>query len=258
LDVVAKLQGKSILPNETRMPKETSMSLRNRFGVFFFALTLVTAYTYAFADPSTTDSPCATPDEKSPVVESFSIEHPTTVDAIKSTIQGVLPVDIGVAIFVLHKTITNRITYDRKGIVGDKGIQFKNELFLVDYPNPGDETRFAFIKVSVDEVDTLCRSDTATTTPTVVPERDLGRWVSVLLKGTIIEGVAVFGNPKGDDYTFSFAYIVEPGSPSQFITDCSTVDPGHPHPFRDLNSVDPGRASDYRDCADGSIAFKGH
>jgi hypothetical protein len=229
------------------------MSLRNRFGVFCFALIFVTAYTYAFAKPPTPDSPCATPHEKSPVLESFSIVHPTALDAIKSTIEGVLPPDIGFAIFVLHKKITNRITYDRKR----KGSQFINELFLVDYPDTGDETRFAFIKVRVDEVDTLCRSDTATTTPTVVDERNLGRWVSVLLKGRIKEGVAVFGNPKGDDYTFSFAYIVEPGDASQFML-CADGSDVFDHPFRDLNSVDPGRASDYAACADGSITFKAH
>ncbi len=228
------------------------MSPRYRFGVFCFALIFVTAYTYAFADPPTTDQPCTNPNEKSPVLESFSLEHPTALDAIKSTIAGVLPPDIGFAIFVLGKGITNRITYDRKGIAGDKGIQFKNELFLVDYPNPGDETRFAFIRVRIDEVDTLCRSDSATTTPTVVPARALGRWVSVLLKGTIIEGVAIFGNPKDDDYTYSFAYTVEAGSASEFVTDCS------PLRFRDINSVDPGRALDTAACADGSIAFRAH
>jgi hypothetical protein len=182
------------------------------------------------------------------------------VTAIKSTIVPVLPGAVFGAILAGAK-INNLITYDRKGIVGEKGIQFKNELFLVDYPNPGDETRFAFIKVRVDEVDTLCRSDTATTTPTVVPARDLGRWVSVSLKGTIIEGVAIFGNPKGDDYTFSFAYTVDPGDDSQFLL-CADGTLVSEHPFRDLNSVDPGRASDYRDCADipegGSIAFRVH
>jgi hypothetical protein len=100
------------------------MSLRNRFGVFCFALIFVTAYTYAFADPPTTDSACATPHEKPPVVESFSIVHPTDVSAIKSTIEPVLPLDVFTAI-IGGTEIRNRITYDRKGIVGDKGIQFK-------------------------------------------------------------------------------------------------------------------------------------
>src|SRR5262245_13879424 len=161
------------------------MSLHYRV-VFCFALIFVTAYTYAFADPPTTDKPCTNSNEKSPILERFEMEHPTDVSAINSTINGVVPPDILHAILPpflggLGKAITDRITYDRKGIVGDKGIQFKNELFVVDYPGSGDETRFAFIRVRVDEVDTLCRSDTATTTPTVVAARDLGRWVSVLL-----------------------------------------------------------------------------
>ena len=236
--------------------RRRAMSLRNRFGVFCFALIFVTAYTYAFAKPPTTDSPCTPSDARPPVIESFSIVHPTALDAIKSTIEGVLPPDIGFAIFVSHKNITNRITYDRKGIVGDKGIQFKNELFLVR-SGVEDTEPFAFIKVRVDEVDTLCRSDTGP--PDKV--RNLGRWVSVLLKGTIMDGVAVFGNPIGDDYTFSFAYTVDPGDDSQFPL-CADGTLVSEHPFRDLNSVDPGRASDYRDCADipegGSIAFRVH
>ena len=69
-------------------------------------------------------------------------------------------------------------------------------------------------------------------------------------------------NPKGDDYTFSFAYTVDPGSASEYQNTghqkdtCDDDTNIFDHPFRDLNSVDPGRASDYRDCADGSITFK--
>jgi len=237
------------------------MSLRNRFGVFFFALTFVTAYASAFAEQSTTDGPCATPDARSPVLESFSMVHPTAVTAITSTINAELPEDLITDIFTPGNEVSNRITYDRKS----KGSEFTNELFLV---KGGVEAKdpFAFIKVRVTKVDTLCRSDTATTSPTTVPERDLGRWVSVLLKGKIIEGVAVFGNPKGDDYTFSFAYTVEkPKHPEDPLgyKKCADGTNVSDHPYRDLNSVDPGRASDYRDCADDAdpddpIAFKIH
>src|SRR5207244_4552240 len=136
-----------------------AMSLRNRFGLFCFALIFVTAYTYAFADPPTTYSACTTPHEKSPVVESFSIVHLTDVSAIKSTIAPSLPRDVLEALFLPDGTpnpntkVNNRITYDRQGIVGDKGIQFKNELFLVR-SGVEDTEPFAFIKVRVDEVDT--------------------------------------------------------------------------------------------------------
>ena len=242
------------------------MSLRNRFGVFCFALIFVTAYTYAFADPKTTDSACLTPDARPPVVERFSIVHLTALNAIKSTIAPHLGGDVLEALFLRNgdpnpdTQVNNRITYERKGI--EKGIQFTNKLFLVrGVLGPGggveDAEPFAFIKVRVDEVDTLCRSDTGP--PDKV--RNLGRWVSVLLKGTIMDGVAVFGNPIGDDYTFSFAYTVDPGDDSQFLL-CADGTLVSEHPFRDLNSVDPGRASDYRDCADipegGSIAFRVH
>jgi len=174
------------------------------------------------------------------------MEHLTAVTAITATIEPVLPDDVINAIFVLGAKVNNRITYDRKER------KFTNKLFLVEGAVERTEP-FAFIEVRVAKVDTLCRSDTATTSPTTVDERPLGRWVSVLLKGKITNGVAVFGNPKGDDYTFSFAYTVDPGSASEYKA-CAD-DPDVFHPFRDLNSVDPGRASDYRDCADGSITF---
>jgi len=251
------------------------MSLRNRFGAFFFALTFVTACAYSFAEQSTTDSPCATPDARSPVLESFSMVHLTALNAITSTIAPVLPGEVLGALFLQDGTpnpdtqVRNRLTYDRKER------KFTNKLFLV-IKDVEETDPFAFIEVRVNKVDTLCRSDTgtpnATATPPVDP-RDLGRWVSVLLQGKILNGVAVFGNPgkpegddgkpEGDDYTFSFAYTVDPGDPSEYGTmqapgKCSDGTNVFDHPFRDLNSVDSGRASDYRDCADGSITFKAH
>jgi len=70
------------------------MSLRNGFGVFFFALTFVTACAYSFAGQSTTDSPCATPDARPPRLQSFDIEHPVELTDIQSTIEvGVIPPD---------------------------------------------------------------------------------------------------------------------------------------------------------------------
>lgn len=236
------------------------MLLRNRCGVFFFALTFVTAcFVTACGNSSggqaTTDNPCPTPDDPPPLLQSFAIVHPTSFSAISATIMGVVPDDVGAAIGS-GTAIRNRITYDRDGIAGEKEVQFKNELFLVDYPKPGNETLFAFIKVNVDNVETLCRSDTATPNATPpVDKRDLGRWVSVLLKGKIVDGVAIFGNPTGDNYTFTFAYPVQPGSASQYNLCADDKTSVSAHRFRDLVSVDAGRAVDYRDCADGSIAF---
>jgi hypothetical protein len=183
--------------------------------------------------------------------------HSTALNAITATIEPVLPLAVLGALFLPDGTpnpdteVRNRLTYDRKER------KFTNKLFLVITGVEATDP-FAFIEVRVNKVDTLCRSDTATPNATPpVAERELGSWVSVLLKGKILNGVAVFGNPQGDDYTFSFAYTVAPGSASEYKL-CADGSPVSEHPFRDLNSVDAGRASDYRDCADGSITFKAH
>jgi hypothetical protein len=213
------------------------MSLRNGFGVFFFALTFVTVCAYSFAEQSTTDSPCATPDARPPRLKSFDIKHPVELTDIQSTIEvGVypptgLPLEVWLALFPgfldnppnltpnPNTKVHNRITYDHETHI------LNNDLFLVE--NGVEAVKpFAFIDVRVDKVYTSCRPRP-----------------SVMLVGIITDGFPVFLPPAGDPYAYSFSYTTD--TPPQFT---------------DLVSLAAGLAVVYHggpaDIISGSITFK--
>src|SRR5262245_39029708 len=174
----ARLEVWTLEPNckaKASYRRRREMSLRNRFGVFCFALTFVTAYTYAFAAvcppplPTVCPAPtkaicqpppgaapvadiCQPPHDKHPGVESFSMVHLVDLSAIKSTIVPHLSDCASEAIFAQGANICDRIHYDHKTH------KFTNELFLV-CGNVEETEAFAFIDVHINEVDTLCRSD---------------------------------------------------------------------------------------------------
>jgi hypothetical protein len=202
------------------------MSLRNRFGAFFFALTFVTACAYSFAEQSTTDSACVPPDAPPPVIKSFLIEHVANVAAINSTFPPKLPGVVFAAILSGEKEPLSRITYDQ-----ETGI-LRNTLYLAD-PNsvlPIDPATFdivgatfGFLDVQVDTVYTSCQPS-----PTV------------LVVGVVLDGVDIFLPPAGAPYAFSFAYT----------TDTTVM-----RPFRDIVSDTVGLGLLYQTDAPGSITF---
>jgi len=206
------------------------MSLRNRFGAFFFALTFVTTCAYSFAGQSTTDSACVTTDARPPVIKSFLIEHRVDVTTIKSTIQPKLPQVVLDAIFSGQNEVRSRITYDQ-----ETGI-LENNLFLrlngAELPtiDPAildniEAVRFGFLDVDVDTVYTSCQPS-----PTV------------LAVGCVVAGVDIFLPPAGAPYAFSFGYTTEP------------LD----EPFNNIVSDTVGLGLLFQDHAPGSITFTDH
>jgi hypothetical protein len=235
------------------------MSLRNRFGVFFFALTFVIACAYSFAEESTTDTACLTLDARPPVVKSFLLEHRVNVLTIDSTITAKLSRDVFSAIFILDPA-TGLQTIDpatglpalnpdievrsRIEFTKETGI-LENDLFLrpkdADLPTTDQDfldnieaERFGFLKVDVDTVYTSCQPS-----PTV------------LAVGCVVAGVDIFLPPAGATYAYSFAYTPEPPETS------NDPDPLKQR-FRDAVSLTVGLGLLYQDHAPGSITFTHH
>jgi len=209
------------------------MSLRNRLGAFFFVLTFVIACPYAFAEQTTTDSVCATPDARSPVITSFSTEHAIDLSEFKITIPLLPEVNASIA-DALSKgnEIRSQVIYNRETDT------MENNLFVVEAgaPLPTDPNevdipavRFAFIKVHVNKVYTSCRP---------LPH--------VIAVGRILDGAKIFQTeegeglfPEGGFYSFAFGYTTD--TPTQ---------------FRGLVSTTVGIALLYQAQAPGSITFK--